>query len=100
MPEFTYKARKKTGEVYEEVISASDRFSVYTKVRKEGGTIISVDEKKEHSLSSLLQTMNSVTSKIKISDKIVLARNLGTMIKAGLPLSWPLAVMERQAKNK
>lgn len=100
MPEFTYKAKKKTGEIYEAVVSASDRFSVYTKVRKEGGTIISVDEKKEYSFSSVLQKLNSITSKIKISDRIVLARNLGTMIKAGLPLSRALAVMERQVKNK
>lgn len=100
MPEFTYKAKKKTGEVYEAVISASDRFGVYTKVRKEGDTIISVNEKKEHSLASVLQKLNSITSKIKISDKIMLARNLGTMVKAGLPLSRALSVMERQTKNK
>ena len=100
MPEFTYKAKKKTGEVYEAVISASERFGVYTKVRKEGDTIISVDEKKEHSLASVLQKLNSITSKIKISDKIMLARNLGTMVKAGLPLSRALAVMGRQVKNK
>lgn len=99
MPEFIYKAKRKTGEVYESVVKAPDRFSVYTQVRKGGDIIISVDEKKKYSLASLFQRLNDITKTIKISDKIMLARNLGTMIKAGLPLSRALAVMERQVKN-
>ncbi|MEK7185366.1 MAG: type II secretion system F family protein [Patescibacteria group bacterium] len=39
-------------------------------------------------------------SGVKINDKILLAKNLATMIEAGLPLTRALSVIERQARNK
>jgi len=99
MPEFTYKAVRKGGEPYEGVVEAPDRFSVYTHVRSEGSTVVSVEEKRAQSLASLLERFNSIFSTVSMSDKIIFARNMGTMVEAGLPLSRALSVMERQTKN-
>ena len=33
-------------------------------------------------------------------DKIIFARNLGSMIEAGLPITRALSIMERQAKGE
>lgn len=41
----------------------------------------------------------SFLSRVKANDKILLAKNLATMIKAGLPLTRALSVIERQSRN-
>jgi len=97
---FIYTAVKQDGEKYERTVEAVDRFAVYTLVRKEGGKIVDIKKLtdrpkflKNFDISSLLFSVNE-------AEKIVIARNIATMIKAGLPLSRALHVMERQTKNK
>lgn len=97
---FKYTAQTASGETYERTLEAPDRFNVYTHIRKEGGTVIEVSE--EGSGNALLrfnEAVASVTGRVKESEKIIFARNLGTMIKAGLPLSRALQALERQTKN-
>lgn len=77
---------------------AADRFELYSIVRREGGRIVSLTEEGVASWLSL-DAVNALLSSVKEYDKIVLARNLGAMLAAGLPLSRALAVMERQIKN-
>lgn len=96
--QFTYKAQK-DGHIYEKTIDAPDRFSVYQQVRKEGGTIVSVEDGKED-FSEKLEFLNNIFGRIKVSEKIMFARNLSIMIKAGLALSKALSILERQTKNK
>lgn len=100
MAKFLYKATRKNGESYEGHTEAPDRFAVYDHIRKEGGTVVSIEEEKEHSLSSLVETATQFTGTIRESDKIMLARNLSTMVKAGLALTRGLSVIERQTTNK
>ena len=98
MSHFSYTAQKNDGEVYKGVVEAKDRFEVYEIVRREGGHIIGVGEDKTENRWSL-QYWNSVLSSVKEYDKILLARNLGAMLSAGLSLARALAVLERQTKN-
>lgn len=98
MSRFTYTAEKADGEVYKGVAEARDRFELYNVVRREGGRIISVDEDKANQWFSL-SYWNSKISTVTEYERILLARNLGAMLSAGLALSRALAVLERQTKN-
>lgn len=95
---FSYTAEKNDGEVYKGVAEARDRFELYDVVRREGAHIVSVEENTSDNVWSLTYWNSKLTS-IKEYDKILMARNLGAMLGAGLSLARALAVMERQTKN-
>lgn len=96
---YTYTAQTASGDTYEKTIEAPDRFSVYTHIRKEGGTILSLEEFNPRTWQGIFETFTLYLSSVKERDKILLARNLSAMISAGLPLSRALHGLERQAKN-
>lgn len=98
MAHFTYTAEKAGGEVYKGVAEARDRFELYEVVRREGGKIVSVVEDKSNSWLSI-RFWNTLLASVKEYDKVLLARNLGSMLSAGLPLSRALSVIERQTRN-
>jgi len=91
---YSYKAKDREGNIYEATHEAKDKIELFSFVRGEGGTIITVREKKKGALSI------NIFGKIKTHDKIILARNLGSMISAGLSVTRALSVMEKQTKNK
>lgn len=95
---FTYTAQKDDGEKYEGVAEATDRFELYEIVRREGGRIISITEEGNRGVFSF-SYWNARLSTVREYDKILFARNLGSMLTAGLALSRALTVLGRQAKN-
>ncbi|MDB5266728.1 MAG: pilus assembly protein PilC, type pilus assembly protein PilC [Parcubacteria group bacterium] len=95
---YSYTAKDKEGKSYQGTHEAASRVELYAAIREEGGTVIEVKETRPG--ISLGGIFNSLFKGIKTHDKILLARNLGTMIKAGLSVTRALAVMEKQAKNK
>jgi type IV pilus assembly protein PilC len=98
MPTFKYKALKKgESESYEGKVEAKDRFEIYGIVRKEGAQVLSVTE--VTGSDAFMNKLNTMVSRVSMSEKIIFFRNLGAMIKAGLPLSRALNVMERQTKK-
>ena len=98
MAKFIYTAEKSDGEVYKGVAAAADRFELYGIVRQEGGRIISLEETGGNGWLSM-DYWNAMFSRITEYEKILLARNLGAMLGAGLALARALAVIERQTKN-
>ncbi len=98
MAHFTYTAEKTTGETYQGVAEARDRFELYEVVRREGGKIVSVVEDRDRSYLSI-RYWNKQLSTVKEYDKVLFARNLGSMLSAGLSLTRALSVIERQASN-
>jgi type IV pilus assembly protein PilC len=89
---------KNDGEVYKGTAEAADRFELYSVVRREGGKIVSVGEDKSGNVWSFAY-WNNTFSTVKEYDKILTARNLGSMLGAGLALARALTVLERQTKN-
>jgi type IV pilus assembly protein PilC len=95
---FSYKARNTAGVISEGVVEARDRVEAINTIRALGVIPIFVNQKMGGILGSLNFSMGG--NKVKLSEKIMLTKNLSGMLKAGLPLSRALQVLSRQTKNK
>ena len=94
---FQYKAKNRDGVVYERTLEARDRTELFSKIREEGGSVVSVKEVEKKFRTPMF---SKLFGGMKEHEKIVFARNLGAMIKAGLSVTRALSVMDKQAKNK
>lgn len=96
---FTYTAKKSTGETYEGEREATDRFALYKELKANGEDVI-----KATPIGSGKGVKNlfhvSFGSGVKTQEKIIFARNLGSMLEAGLPVTRALEVIEKQSTNK
>jgi type IV pilus assembly protein PilC len=95
---FRYKIIDSKGKQMEGTMEASDKFSLYHAIKKEGVTVVSTEEikvKRRFSLDAVLGFLNGV----RTHDKIVFAKNLSKMIEAGLPLTRALSIIGRQSKG-
>ena len=99
MSHYIFKAKKPTGEIYSSEKDATDRYELYKMIRENGDEFVSVEEKKNKGAGLHKDISFDFMKRIKPIDKINFARNLGSMIEAGLPLSRALSVLERQAHN-
>lgn len=99
MARFTYTAEKNDGEVYKGSADARDRFELYETIRKEGAHLLRLEESGGGSSFFSMDELNRRFGRIPTQEKILFARNMGSMLQAGLPLSRVLAVIERQTKN-
>lgn len=98
---FIYSGVNKDGQPVQETVDAKDRFSVYDIAREKGVVVTLVEEQKRFSLSTLfnMERINAFLSRVSTDQLVLMTRNLGAMLKAGLPLSRALSVIERQTKN-
>ncbi len=96
--QFTYKIKNKDGEVIESTITAKDKFELYDQIRKDGSEIIEIHERGKNKFS--IDRFNEIFGAIKEHEKVILTRNLGAMIGAGLSLTRAITVLERQTKNQ
>ena len=101
MAKFTYKGEDRNGVAVTETVEATDRFVVYEIARQSGNTVISITETKRFKLSSILnvEKIEYAISRVKPDELVMITRNIGSMIVAGLPLSRALNVIERQTRN-
>jgi len=101
MATFTYSGRDGGGEAVEATVEAEDRFAVYGIARTAGHTIESVKEKTAFSPSAWLnmEKINAKLSRVKGDELVMVTRNLGSMITAGLTVPRALSVIQRQTKN-
>ncbi|MFA6158685.1 MAG: type II secretion system F family protein [Candidatus Paceibacterota bacterium] len=95
---FSYKAVRADGSRYEATLEASDRFVLYKELHSRGETALSVHEKGEKKRSNGFLSLS--LGGTKMADRIMFAKNLSAMLKAGLPLARALLVLERQMSSK
>lgn len=98
MATFKYRVQDSKGRTTEGVIDGEDRFVVSRNFINEGKVVISIEEENSQGKLSM-EYLNLALSRVKTQDKIIFAKNLGAMIKAGLSLSRALDVFKRQTKN-
>lgn len=95
--QFSYYAKKISGEEIKGEMEAKDRFELALIIRQKGYTLVSFKEKKEREkFLSFLFSLGGVN----ISEKMIFSRNLGVMISSGLPITKSLEILSRQTKNK
>jgi type IV pilus assembly protein PilC len=101
MPKFTYTGKTSTGEKVSKTVEAADRFAVYDIARTEGHTVTLVSEATAFSVSKFIdiEKINYYLSRVKADELVMVTRNLGSMLVAGLPLTRALSVIERQSSN-
>ncbi len=95
---FTYKAVKAGGGEYEATMEAADKFALYKEVHAKGDAVVSVHEKT--AAGKLAKAFSISIGGFKASDRIMFAKNLAAMLRAGLPLTRALSVLERQIASK
>ncbi len=95
---YSYQARHSDGVSYEGTHEALGKAELYAFIREEGGSLISVKEVKSKALSG--DILPGLFTGVKTHDKIIFARNLSSMIEAGLSVTRALGVMEKQSKKK
>lgn len=100
MSQFTFKAKKANGEVYSGEKDVADRYELYRMIRESGDELISLSEKRSRKGLKMEISFGGIFKHVKMTEKISFARNLGSMLEAGLALSRALSVLERQSKNK
>lgn len=98
---FTYLGTTKDGQAIKETVEAKDRFAVYDIARQAGHVVTSIEDKSRFSLEKAMnmEQINAFLSRISADDLVLATRNLGAMLKAGLPLARSLSVLERQSKK-
>jgi len=94
---YKYKAKDKGGKIYERTLEVQNRFDIYNIIREEGGSVISIQEVKSF---MALAFLGNLFGDIKTHQKIIFAKNLGLMMKAGLSMTRALSVMSKQSKSK
>ncbi len=101
MNRFTYIGTTKDGQEARETVEASDRFGVYDIAREKGVNVTSVEEEGGSLLGRLfdIERINAMLSRVSTDQLVLMTRNLSGMLKAGLPLSRALSVIERQSQN-
>ena len=98
MPKYTYKAQlMATGAEVEGTAEAADKFELAKNMKAEGKLLLTAMELSEKTFN--MDKINAFLSRVELREKIVFARNLATMIQAGLPLSRALAIFFKQTQN-
>lgn len=101
MSQFTYTGEDRDGNAVTNTVEAPDRFAVYAIARNQGHTVSSIEATTKYSAKKLLnlERINYLLSRVKEDELVMVTRNLGSMLVAGLTVSRALSVIERQSSN-
>ena len=93
-----YKAITKKGKRISGEAEAKDQFDLARQLKAGGKILVFAEEKKNTGLD--FESLNLILSRVSIQEKIVFARNLSVMAKAGLSLYRSIGILERQTGNR
>ncbi len=100
MTTFIYTGEDGEGKKVTETVTADDRFSVYDIARTAGHKVTSIKEARAGFGSFInLDKINYYINRVSSDELVMMTRNLGSMLKAGLTITRSLSVIERQSSN-
>ena len=103
MPTFRYTGETSEGKSFTKTVTVEDRYDIYDLAREEGEKVIGIEETSSGiSLSRIIdvEKINFLLGKVSDDELIMITRNLGSMLTAGLTLTRALSVIERQSTNQ
>ncbi len=95
MKRYNYIAKNDEGKKQEGILEAENKDAVLETLRKKSLSPISVREQKV-SLISKINEIGHVSSK----EKVMISKELATLVNAGIPISQAMHIMEDQAESK
>lgn len=95
---YQYTAKVKEGEITRGVLEAKDKEAAAESLSAKGLTPISVIE--EEKSENFFKRLNDKTTFIPFKEKVLLTRQLSTLISAGIPLSQTMHILSQQIENK
>ncbi|MBI4387929.1 MAG: type II secretion system F family protein [Candidatus Omnitrophica bacterium] len=101
MPLFEYQVKDQEGRNLTGTQESSDPNALIATLREKGFVIIRITEvKKKPSLFSMSGSkLSGKRGKIKLDDLVVFARQMATMVEAGVPLVQALDILGEQSEN-
>lgn len=101
MPKFTYTGEDAHGQEVTREVTANDRYAVYEIARQDGNTVLTIEEAGKFNLKRFvdIERINYHLSRVSQDELVMLSRNLGSMLVAGLTVTRALSVVERQSSN-
>ena len=98
MPQFTYKVRDRQGRERQNKQEAANEEELIARLQNEGLLIISV--KQEEAVQKKVTLTRALHLKVTLDDMITFARQLATMLEAGVTLLKSLDVLTKQIESK
>jgi len=95
---FSYKAKLKSGEIFQAAMEATDRFALSRELHSRGYIPISIQEKNEG--QDFMLYLNRLFAKVSTAELIIFTKNLSGMLRAGLSINRALSVLQKQTKNQ
>ena len=99
---YKYSATTKKGDMRDGEIEAASKKDADALLKKKGLLVISIKGEGEKELTTKKHARGSVFSfgRVSVVEKVLLAKNLSVMIKAGLPLKEALDTLYDQSRGK
>lgn len=97
MAEYSYAARDRDGQIFQNTVVASSREAVGQMLRQQGLLPTSITEK--HGRLINVHMFKGFFSHVTLIEKLTFIKNLAVTIRAGLPVSKALGVLNKQASN-
>ncbi len=99
MPHFIYKARTPSGNTVQGEMEGQDKRVIVDRLRDKRMIVLEVTEKKDSSLMATLNKINPFSGKVKDKDLVIFARQLSTLVSAGVPIVQGLSILTQQIEN-
>lgn len=97
MLQFSYKAKTKDGEVKSGRMNANDQTELTRMLKQRGMVLVSAQKMKSKGSNNM--KLPEFLQRVGIVDKMLFTRNLGVMLKAGLPFARALSILSEQTKS-
>ena len=99
MADYSYRARDHNGTLKTGTIAASSEENAADVLAEHKLILTRLTEKRDHGFD-IGKIFGAITGRISMKDRVIFTRQLGTMIKSGLPIVQALHILAEQTSNK